>query len=151
MLAARRPLTLPARVVGLGQAFLLAGLLFACAGALGDGSAHLLYGSNRETTATLLVAGWIGLTVLGSLLHLLAVVVRVRDFSRPLPAPRPRRDLAVTTIAGIGIGGLALAQRTDLGLVALLSLAALLGSYGLLSARVARLGFEVARHARPRL
>jgi nitrite reductase (NO-forming) len=149
MLAARRPFTLPARVVGLGQAFLLAGLAFATASAVSDGSAHVMYGSNRAITATLLVAGWIGLTVLGSLLHLLAVVVRVRSFSRPLPAPRPRPDLAVTAVAGAGIVGLALAQPIDLDVVTALALAALLGGYGLLVARVAKLGLQVARHARP--
>jgi hypothetical protein len=151
MLTARRPLTLPARVVGLGQAFLLAGVAFATSGAVSEGSAHVLYGSNRATTATLLVAGWIGLTVLGSLLHLLAVLVRVRDFSRPLPAARPRADSAVTAIAGAGIVGVVLAQQTDFGVFAALSLATVLGAYGLLAARVTRLGIQVARHARPRV
>ena len=150
-LRAPRPLSLPARIVGLGQGLLLIGLLAATLTALSDGPGQALGGSNRAVIATLLVLGWIGLTVLGSLLHLLAVVVRVRDFSRSMAAPRVGYDRAVATIAATGVIGLALAQRVDLGPIAPLSVTAVLFAYGLLGGRILGLGLQVVRYARPRL
>jgi len=64
--------------------------------------------------AVLLVAGWIGLTVAGSILHLVSVVVRVRDFSRPVPAPNPVRDGVLVGVAVGGVALLALALATSI-------------------------------------
>ncbi|MGH2966362.1 MAG: hypothetical protein ACRDMH_13430 [Solirubrobacterales bacterium] len=144
-----RPLSLPARLVGLAQLFLLAGLLLAAVTAIDEGAAHALAGSTRSAVGTLLVAGWIGLTVLGSLLHLLAVVVRVRNFSWPMPIPRPRRDNLVALLAAVGVAGLALSQLT--GFVGWRAPAAtiLLLAYVLLGARIGVLAARVLVRARP--
>lgn len=89
------------------------------------------------------------MTVLGSLLHLLAVVVRVRDFSRPLPAPRPVADIGLTVLAGTAIGFLALARAADLGFILTPALAAALAVYAALGLRVIRLAATVLITARP--
>ncbi|HWK25521.1 MAG TPA: hypothetical protein VNS09_03110 [Solirubrobacter sp.] len=96
LLAAPRPLSLPARLIAVAQAFLVPGLYLASTGA------------PRAATAAVLLAGWLGLTVLGSLLHLLALLARVRDFRRPLPRPRPARDVTLVAAVSVGVVGLAL-------------------------------------------
>ncbi|MQA76332.1 MAG: hypothetical protein GEU88_18730 [Solirubrobacterales bacterium] len=147
--AAPRPLSLPARVVGLAQLFLLAGLLLAAATAIDAGPAHALAGSTRAAVGTLLVAGWIGLTVLGSLLHLLAVVVRVRDFSSAMPIPRPGRDRLLALLAALGVTGLALSQLAALAGWRVPATIVLLGVYVLLGGRVGMLAARVLIRARP--
>jgi hypothetical protein len=142
--AAPRPISLPARALALAQAFLLAGLLLACVGAIGSGPAEALSGSSRAAVGTLLVAGWVGLTVLGSLLHLLAVVVRVRNLSRPIAPPRPRLDVLVTTAAGAAVFGLAAGQLADLGGLRAIASVVLIAAYATLAARVLTI-------ARPRI
>lgn len=65
--------------------------------------------------------GWIGLTVIGSLLHLLAVVVRVRSFTEPMPKARPRVDVVAAAAAMVSVACLAacqLAGLEDLGRMA---------------------------------
>lgn len=148
--AAPRPLSLAARVVGLAQPFLLAGLAIAAVAALSDGPAYALVGSTRSTVGTLLVAGWIGLTVLGSLLHLLAVVVRVRGgFTAKMPDPKPRLDTALTTLTAAGIVATAVSQGTDLGGWGTLGRALLLAAYAVLAARIAVLAARILIRARP--
>lgn len=149
---APRPLSLPARIVGLAQPFLLAALVVATVSAFADGPERAVHGDGREVLGTLLVAGWIGLTVLGSLLHLLAVVVRVRGgFAARMPAPRPLLDGAVAALAVAGIVGLSLAQGTGLeGWTEPISVL-LLAAYALLGGRVAVLAARVLRNARPRI
>jgi nitrite reductase (NO-forming) len=149
--AAPRPISLPARALALAQAFLLAGLLLASIGAIGSSPAEALSGSLRAAVGTLLVAGWVGLTVLGSLLHLLAVVVRVRNLSRPIPAPRPRLDVLLTAATAIAVFGLVAAQLADLGGLRMLASTLLLAAYGVLAGRVAALALRVVTIARPRL
>ena len=89
--AAPRPLSLPSRLITLAQAFLLAGVALGIFGALGD---DVLAEPRRAALAVLPLAGWLGLTVLASLLHLLAVLARVRDLSRAIcllyTSPSPR-------------------------------------------------------------
>lgn len=148
--AAPSPLSLAARVLGAAQPFLLAALAVASVTALDRGPAQVLAGSTRASIGTLLVAGWIGLTVLGSLLHLLAIVVRVRGgFAARMPVARPRLDAASATIAAAGIAATALAQGAGLdgwrGPAELL----LLAGYSILAARVARLAVRVLARARP--
>ena len=150
--AAPLPLSLPARIVGAAQPFLLAGLLVATASAIGDGPAHALGGSVRTTVGTLLVSGWIGLTVLGSLAHLLAVVVRVRGgFTARMPASRPRLDGFVAALAMIGIAALALSQSLDLDGWRVPAVAALLAAYAVIAARIATLAARILLRARPSL
>lgn len=145
------PLSLPARVIGVAQLFLPAAIVLAASAAIADGAPNALVGSNREAVGTLLVAGWIGLTVLGSLLHLLAVVLRVRDFSRGMPVPRPARDSAIALVAGIGVAALAVSQGAAVDWLRDPAKVLLIAAYALLGARVAVLGTTVVRRARPRI
>ena len=50
-----------------------------------------------------MLAGWVALTVAGSLLHLLAVLARVRHFAVKMPAPRAARDRIVTALAVLAV------------------------------------------------
>lgn len=147
---AARPLSLAARVVGVAQPFLLAALVVASVAALDRGPAEALTGSTRAAVGTLLVAGWIGLTVLGSLLHLLAVVVRVRGgFTARMPAARPWLDSLVAVGAMVAIVALALAQGAGLDQLHGLARLLLLAVYAVLGARVAQLAGRVLARARP--
>lgn len=150
--AARRavsPLSLPARIVAVAQPFLAAGLAVATVAALADGPATALWGPRREVIGILLVAGWIGLTVLGSVIHLLSVVLRVRSgFQAALPRPRPRLDSSLAALAALGVGLVAL---RDAGDAAALATALLLSAYAVLAGRVAILVVRVLQGARPRV
>jgi hypothetical protein len=147
--AAPRPLSLAARIVGAAQLFLPLGLMVAAGAAIDAGPADVLSGSTRTAVGTLLVCGWIGLTVLGSLLHLLAVVVRVRDFSQQMPAPNPRFDVFVAVLATAGTSALALSQQLDLDAWRSPAAVCLLAAYAILAARVAVLAARVVIRARP--
>lgn len=150
--AAEPPLSLPARIVGTAQPFLLAGLVVATVTAVTDGPAHALVGSTRTVVGTILVAGWIGLTVLGSLLHLLAVVVRVRGgFAAKMPAPRPRLDALVALAAAAGIAVLAISQGAGLERWRVPATFLLLAAYLFLAARIAVLAGRVLLRARPKV
>jgi len=139
-------------LVGIAQPFLLVALVVATEAAIQHGPAHALVGSTRVAVGTLLVAGWIGLTVLGSLLHLLAVVVRVRGgFAARMPAPRPRFDVAFTLLAALAITALALAQGAGLSELRDPARLLLLIVYLTLATRVAQLAGTVLHRARPRL
>jgi len=147
--AAPRPVSLPARTLAVAQLLLLAGLSIACFAAFSSGPWHVLAGSTRAAVGTLLLAGWVGLTVLGSLLHLLAVVIRVRDLRRPMPAPQPGLDLLVTAASGAGIVALTIAQLCGLQGLRLIALLTTAVAYVWLAARVATLAARVAARARP--
>ncbi|MFN8112243.1 MAG: hypothetical protein U0R51_03480 [Solirubrobacterales bacterium] len=147
--AAPRPVTLPARMLALAQVFLVAGLLVACVGAISNGPADALSGSLRPAVGTLLVAGWVGVTVLGSLFHLLSVLVRVRDLKTPLPAPRARLDATTAVALAVGVLGVAATQLAgDTGLGGLASVV-LAVAYAMLAARLVRLVARVLTVARP--
>jgi nitrite reductase (NO-forming) len=146
--AAPMPLALPARLVGVAQLFLAAGLLLAVVAVLADGP-DALRGSTRAALATLLVFGWIGITVMGSLLHLLAVIVRVRRFAFAIPPARPRRDSAITAAVALGVAALAVAQLAGAEGWRAPALIALLAAYAVIGALVARLAVRVLAVARP--
>lgn len=144
------PLSLAARIVGAAQPFLLAALLVATISAVDSGPEQALAGASRAVVGTLLVAGWIGLTVIGSLLHLLAVVIRVRGgFAAPMPVARPRLDGAIAALAMMAIGVLALAQGTGIGGLHDPARLLLLAVYATLGTRVAQLAGRVIARARP--
>jgi nitrite reductase (NO-forming) len=111
---AARPLGLPARLLALAQAFLPAGLLLALVATLDAGAEAPFTGPPRAALAVLLLAGWIGLTVAGSLMHLLAILARIRNFTLSMPQPRPLRDRTLTATAGAGVAALALARAPGL-------------------------------------
>jgi nitrite reductase (NO-forming) len=137
--AAPGPLALPARLVALGQAFLPAALALGLACTLADGAAGPFTGSARAALAALLVAGWVGLTVGGSLLHLLAVLARVRGLRHALPHPRPARDALVTALAGAGIATLALSRVDGLSTLDRPGAALVLATAAVVGARIAAL------------
>ena len=143
------PLSLPARLVGAGHVFLMASLLFATVTALADGAHAPLLGSNRALLAALLIPGWLGLTVLGSLLHLLGVLVRVRDLSRPPAPPRPRRDRWLASAAVLGAAAVALTQIDRLDSLASAGTLLACAAYALLAVRVLKLATQAARLMRP--
>jgi hypothetical protein len=151
VVAAVTPLSLPARIVGVGQLFLLAGVVVAAVAAIDLGPEHALAGSTRAAVATLLVAGWIGLTVAGSLLHLLALLNRVRDLRRGMPEPHGLRDGAIATAAAIAVGALALAHLLDDADAADVAAVLVAVVYAGLGARVVQLAARAAIRARPRI
>jgi hypothetical protein len=129
-------LSLPVRLLTLAQGCLVLGLAVALADALTGSALASPLASTRMALAALLLPGWLGLTVLGSLLHLLAVLARVRDFRQPLPATEPARDGSFVAIAAGGVVGLAVARTQDLALLNAAATGALLASYGALGALV---------------
>jgi nitrite reductase (NO-forming) len=151
LFAAPRPLSLPARIVAAAQLFAVAGVAVAGAAAVGSGPEQALTGSTRAAVGTLLVAGWIGLTVLGSLLHLLALLIRVRDLARGMPVPSPARDSVLTVAAVVGVATVAAAQLAGGTPLEPAARVLLFAAYLILGARVAILGVRVLATARPRL
>jgi hypothetical protein len=83
-----------------------------------------------------MLPGWLGLTVLGSLLHLLSVLVRVRDLRRAMPSARPARDRALVTGALVAVLALAAARNRELGLLTAPAACALIAVYAALGALV---------------
>jgi nitrite reductase (NO-forming) len=149
--AATRTLSLAARIVAVGQLFLVSGLLVAGVEALVGGPSDALAGAARAGVGTLLVAGWIGLTVVGSLFHLLALLVRVRDLRRSMPESRTLRDNVLTGLVAVGVGGVAVGQLGGSEALQQPAGALLLIAYLALGARVAWLGVRVLTSARPQL
>jgi len=123
------PLGLPARLVLGGQLCLGVGLPLAASLAPLDPSQPFT-GGVRGALAALLLAGWVGMTVVGSLLHLLPVSIRRPAASLPWPlVPSVRRRIphvmvgAVALLAIAEIAGLppaALAADAVLALCALI-------------------------------
>jgi nitrite reductase (NO-forming) len=140
--AAARPLALPARLVALAQMFLPTGLLLALLATVADGTMGPFVGAPRTALAVLLLAGWIGLTVSGSLLHLLAVLARIKSFTFPMPQPRPARDRALTATAGMGVAALALSTTPGLAPLSDPAAALTIAVAGLLAIRVLALALR---------
>jgi hypothetical protein len=141
-------LSLAARLVALGQLCLAAGVLVALVATAIGGIDAPFSGTARGALAALLLAGWIGLTVAGALLHLLAVLARVRRFTIAMPTPDPARDRAVVVAAAVGIGALALAHLDELEPVAAPATVLTVAVGLLLSSRIAVLALR-AFGARP--
>lgn len=130
---APRPLSLAAQLVTLAQAFLLAGVTVGLVGALhGDALAE----PRRGALAVLLLAGWLGITVLASLVHLLGLLGHVRDLSRPRPRARPARDRALVALAACAVGTLAAGQVASAPALRLTGVIAVVLLYGVLGAHV---------------
>jgi nitrite reductase (NO-forming) len=143
--SALRPLALPAMLIALAQAFLVAGLLFALAVTIEQRPREPLLGAERDVLAILLLAGWVGLTVFGALLHLLAVLARVRDFSRTMPVAVPARDPALAFSAALGIAALAASHASKLEALATPATVILLAALTLLGTRVLALAITAVR------
>jgi len=138
-------LSLAARLVAAGQPFLVAGAVVALVATLRHGTAMPFIEPWRGALATLLIAGWIGLTVAGSLLHLLALLARVRDLRRPMPMPRPLRDNATTLGAGAAVAALALSRAPSLDWLTAAARPALLAVAAVLAARILTLAARALR------
>lgn len=108
-------LALPARLIALAQIFLLAGIIVALIATISHGPTEPFTGQARGPLSNLLLIGWLGMTVAGALLHLLAVLARIRDFSVTIPAPQPTRDRAFVGLAGVAVATRALAHAPGLG------------------------------------
>lgn len=144
-------LGLAPRLVGAGQGFLLAGLVLAVAAMAADGVEAPLSGDARAALAVLLLAGWIGLTVAGSLIHLLSVLHRVRHLARAMPEPRVALDNAVVALAAGGVALLALSRASGLDALAPPGTVVVLAAAALLGARVLALAAGALRSARIRI
>lgn len=146
---ASTPLSLPARLVAVGQCFLVAGLLVGLISALGQTPAAPVAGAERSAVAVLLLAGWLGITVLGSLLHLLSVLVRVRDLTRALAQPSQIRDGTLPALAAVGVLGVAAALLLSLEPLVAPAAGAVVLVYLLLMGRVVILAARALRHGAP--
>lgn len=80
-------LTKAARIVAFAQLFLPAGLLVALIATIQDGLAGPLSPSARPWMLWIFVFGWIGLTVAGSLTHLVALLRHVKSIEARLRRP----------------------------------------------------------------
>lgn len=147
---AGRPLALTAQLVGAAQVCLLVGIAVALIGVASSPAASLT-GSTRSAAAALLLAGWVGMTVLGSLLHLLSVVRHVRTLPRPAPLAEGRADGLLAPLGLLGAAGLAASQAAGLGALALPSLAALLAVYLVVGRRALGVAVGALRAAPVRL
>lgn len=148
--AAQPPLGIAPRLVGTAQLFLLAGLLVALAALLCGGAWAPLAGAWRSALAVLLLAGWIGLTVAGSLLHLLAVLRRVRHLGEPMPAVRARGDRALTLLAAAAVAALALTRAPAVTALAPAAELATAAAAALLALRILALAVRAVRGSRLR-
>lgn len=144
------PLSLSAQLLGAAQACMIAGLGVALIG-VASSPAAALTGSTRSAVAALLLAGWVGMTVLGSLLHLLSVIRHVRTLPRPAPAPAWPVDGMLAPLGLLGAAGLAASQLAGLPALALPSAAALAAVYLMLGARALGVAVGALRAAPVRL
>lgn len=135
-------LSLPARLIASAQACLVLALVLAFAGAVGGEATAPPLDTTRAAIAVLLLPGWLGLTVVGSLLHLLSVLMRVRDLRRPLPAVHPMRDGLLVALAVLTILVLAAARGGVLRQLDAPAMGVLVATYVVLGA------FVVSRAAR---
>jgi hypothetical protein len=78
------PLKLPARLVVVGQASLVTGLTLASV-LVPVTAGGYIGGPGWSAVAIALLAGWVGCTVLGSLLHLTRIVTRVMGLGARSP------------------------------------------------------------------
>jgi nitrite reductase (NO-forming) len=145
-LAAPTPRSLPALLVGAAQLMLVAGLMLALGLALSSDTALPAAGPERSLLAVLLLAGWLGLTVLGSLVHLLGVLARVRHLDRPFPSASEWERQLLPAMALTGVGVLAAGRGLSVEVLTLSGAAVLLAVYCALGTRVLNLA---ARGLRP--
>lgn len=137
-------LSLPARMVAVAQGFLVLGLGVALIASVFDGAGGPLDPSIRPVLAALLLAGWIGLTVAGSLLHLLAVLARVRHLTRRLPAPHAAYDRATTATCSLAVAAWALAAVDGVRWLDPIALGLRLAATSLVAVQILRIGLGAA-------
>lgn len=138
--AANRPLPLSLRLVALGQPFLPVAFLLALVATLADGVGGPFLGWPGEVMPVLILAGWIGLTVAGSLFHLVSMLARVRSgFAFAMPVPDPLKDGLLTLAAGAGLVLMALAPPVGEPMLAVVGKLVTLAALLILAGRIARI------------
>jgi nitrite reductase (NO-forming) len=137
--------TSPGLLVAAAQPLLLLAVVAGFTITLADGPLAALLGPDREAIALMLVAGWIGLTVTGSLLHLLRLLARVRRLDRPAPPPPRVAALGLVVVALVPVA--AAARLIGADAVATPVLAALAAVYAALGARAVALAWRALRAA----
>lgn len=145
--AAAIALSLPARLIALAQAFLVAGVIVALVATLAGSATAPFAASVRAPLAILLLVGWIGMTVAGALLHLLAVLARVRHLARAMPGARPAQDRALVGVAGAAIAAWALAHVPGLDALAAPASLVVVAVALLIGVRIVALAARAARPA----
>ena len=150
VLAAPVALTLPARLITMAQVFLLAGIVEALIVTISHGPSEPFTGQARGQLTDLVVIGWLGMTVGGALLHLLAVLARIRDFSLAIPPPCPVRDRALVGLAGLAVAARALSHADGFAGLHLPATVVLAGAAMLLAARILTLAGRAARAGKRR-
>ncbi|HZJ09885.1 MAG TPA: hypothetical protein VFD39_09330, partial [Trueperaceae bacterium] len=148
---ATEALPLPARLVAVGQCFLVVGLVVGLLATLAQGPDGPLWGPERSALAVLLLAGWLGMTVLGSLLQLLSVLARVRNLGRVLPQRRARGDAAPPVLAALGVFGLAAGLLLPVEPLMGPATGVLALTYAVLMVRVTGLAVRAIRHGELRI
>jgi hypothetical protein len=136
-----RPLGVPAALVLAGQLCLGVGLALAASLAPLDASRPFT-GGVRGGLAALLVAGWVGLTVAGSLLHLIPVSAQRRPAPLPWPLALASAPRAIAALAAGGVALLATAQMAGWS-------AAAVAAHVVLGVCVLALGTAILRLATP--
>jgi len=115
LLANSKPLPISATLITAGQLFLCAGIVVGLISTLDEGVWAPFYSSDRQVLSILIVVGWVGMTVTGAVLHLMAILARVRSrFRFQVPSPDPLKDGLVVVLAGTGITGMAIAETCGL-------------------------------------
>jgi len=94
-------------IVSSAQLLLGVAVLLGLTGSAHDGPVAILLGPQRDTLVLTLLAGWVGLTVAGSLLHLLSLMARVRRLPTPAPSDGRFRDLPAIAGTGVVLSGIA--------------------------------------------
>lgn len=131
-----------------GQVLLAAAALTGAVITLDAGAAAAFLGVDRVLVASLAVAGWIGLTVAGSLVHLLSLMARVRNFAGPAPATeRDRLTLVAGTLVVIGLAAFAAARIIGAEVVTAVPVAVVAAAYVVLAARIVGLAARALRAA----
>jgi nitrite reductase (NO-forming) len=140
----------PALIVGTAQLLLPSALVAGLAVTASEGAAAAaLTGDGRLVVAVPAVAGWIGLTVLGSLLHLLGLMARVRGRLRPTaPSSRPRLgQVLVALLAVLAVDAVVTGALLELEALTAAGAAALAAIYALLGIRVLTTAVRAVRAA----
>jgi nitrite reductase (NO-forming) len=141
-----RRVPLSAQLVGAAQAMLVVGLVVALAASLRPGTALAYRG--HDALLELLAAGWIGLTILGALTHLLGTIARA-----PVAAQAGRWDRGDVALTVLAAGGLLVVVASELlgGTPADLPARTAVGiAYLVVAVRVARLAAGAVRATRRR-
>lgn len=143
-------LGLPTRMITMAQVFLLAGIVEALVSTISNGPSEPFTGSVRGPLSNLLLVGWVGMTVGGALMHLLALLARIRNFTIAIPAPRPGRDRAFVGVASVAIAARALSYASGLDQLRIPATVVLVAASILLAAQTLILAGRAARAGRRR-